>query len=154
MFSLNSLDVSFSSTGFCYTGWTIHKVEQKLKNSMSWGVLKSTCRIDTLRLLKSTPGLPKSDPGLPKSIPQLPKSRPGATQNGRKFGKIDKVWLQGYLGRASVAPVVDFGRHLGALGIHGCAFWIVFRGPRAILDVSFSVFLMKLFLNHFFVVFF
>ena len=46
-----------------------------------------------------------------------------------------------------MAPVVDFGRHLGALGIHGWAFWIAFFDPRAILDVSFSVFLLKLFSN-------
>ena len=72
---------------------------------MSWEALKSTCRIDAL--------------GLPKSTPGLPKSRPGATQNERKFEKIGKVCLQGYLGRASVVPVVDFGRHLGAPGIHG-----------------------------------
>ena len=107
---------------------------------MAWGVLKSTCRIDAS--------------GVPKSTPGLPKSRPGATQNERKFEKIDKVCLQGYLGRASVAPVVDFGRHLGAQGIHGWAFWIAFGGPRAILDVSFSVFLLKLFFNHIFSCFF
>ena len=117
---------------------------------MSWGLLKSTCRIDTLGLLRSTPGVPKSTPGLPKSTPGLPKSRPGAIQNEKKFEKIDKVCLQGHLGRASVAPVVDFGCHLGALGIHGWAFWIAFGGPRAILDVSFSVFLLKLFFYHIF----
>ena len=121
---------------------------------MSWETLKSTCRIDTLRPLKWTPGLPKSAPGLPKSTPGLPKTRPGATQNERKFEKIDKVCLQGYLGRASVAPVVDFGRHLGALGIHGWPFWIAFGGPRAILDVSFSVFSLKLFFNYNFGCFF
>ena len=121
---------------------------------MSWGLLKSTCRSDTFGLLRSTRGVPKSTPRLPKSIPGLPKSRPGAIQNERKFEKIDKVCLQVHLGRASVAPVVDFGCHLGALGIHGWAFWIAFGGPRAILDVSFSVFSLKLFFNYNFGCFF
>ena len=49
-----------------------------------------------------------------------------------------------------MAPVVDFGCHLGVQGIHGWAFWIAFCGPRAILDVSFSVFLLTLFFNHIF----
>ena len=53
-----------------------------------------------------------------------------------------------------MAPVVDFGGHLGAQGIHGWAFWIAFGGPRAILDVSFSVFSLKLFFNHNFGCFF
>ena len=121
---------------------------------MSWGVLKSTCRIDTLGLLESTRGVPKSAPRLPKSTLGLPKSRPRAIQNERKFEKVDKVCLQGYLGRASVVLVVDFGRHLGALGSHGWAFWSVFCGPRVILDVSFSVFSLKLFFNHNFGCFF
>ena len=133
------------------------------KNLMAWGVPKNTCRIDALGVPKATPlwnngayrykldglgstekykqnwclGSPKIHPGAPKIDPAAPKIEARATENEWKSEKIGKVCLQGYLGRASVAPGIDFGCHLGALRVPSWPFWEVFWCLRAILDVAF-----------------